>query len=136
MSALCPTSSSKEYTNVIVNVTQTKFSSSVSHSTQTSVRHINKKIPLYQFPRVDPDGDASCTHLKNPSLCLHARVEAVSVDQGSQVGAAVPRCGKPPYPPPAIPRLPQSRPKPKSGGRQPKQLPHHKTGGYPHLSGR
>lgn len=97
---------------------------------------VNLMIPLYQFPRVDPDGDAPRTHLKNPSPCLHARVEAVVADRRGQAGAALPRRGHPAHPPPALPQLPKKASKQKSGGRKPKQLPDHTAGGHSHLSGR
>ena len=95
---------------------------------------INLTIPLYQFPRVDPDGDAPCTHLKNPPPRLRARAEAVVADRGGQAGAALPRGGHPARPPPALPQLPESSSEPKSGGRKPK-LPDHTSGGHSHLSG-
>lgn len=90
---------------------------------------------LIDFPRVDPDGDAPRTHLKNPAVCLHARAAGVSADRGSQAGAALPQSGSSPQPPPALPQLPQIMPKPEYGGRWPNRIPDHTAGGRPHCSG-
>lgn len=100
------------------------------------LRCSDHEIPLCYFPRVDPDGDEPCTHLKNPSLRLHAQAEAVSADRGSQTGAGLPCSGCPAHSPSALPQLPQTTAEPKPGGREPKQLPDFTAGGYSHLSGR
>lgn len=105
------------------------YSSSITGFLATTCR-------LCCFPRVDPDGDETCAHLKNPSPCLHARAEAVSAHRGSQTGAALPWSGCPAHPSPALPQLPQNTAKPKSGGRKYNQLPDLTAGGYSHLSGR
>lgn len=103
LNALLKGTLSMECTDVIVIVPCTNFPACFRHATWTAFPHINQEIPLYQFPRVDPDRDAPCTHLKDPCRCLHARVKAVFADRGGQAGLALHWGGDPVQPPPALP---------------------------------